>query len=338
MVRDRMKLEEQYDLKLEDVSKSILDNQYETILLQFPEGLKNFATEIKDTLQEKTKASVMISANPCYGACDLPLSLEGLGINLLVQFGHADMPAVQSTVPTIFIEAHSKAVVMPVVEKALPYLKESVGLITTVQHIHKLEDVRNFLSERGYKPVIGKGEGRILHNGQVLGCNFSSATSISSDVDCFLFIGSGNFHAIGVSIATKKPVIIADPYQNEIREIDEEKDKLMRQRHGAITKAESAESFGILIGTKPGQKRVQLAYDLNEAAEKHGKKTYILVMHEFNPMNLKSFKLDAYVSTACPRIAIDDLLMYDAPILTPQEFMIVLRESEWEYYKFDELF
>ncbi len=330
--------EEQYDLRLEDVCKTISDNRYETILLQFPEGLKRYATEIRDGIQEKTKARVIISADPCYGACDLPPTLERLGINLLVQFGHADMPTIQSAVPTIFIEAHSKVDVTPAVEKALPHLEGTVGLISTAQHIHKLDEVKEFLSEKGLKTIIGRGKGRTAHDGQVLGCNFSSATSISSDVDCYLFIGSGNFHAIGVAIATQKPVFIADPYLNEVREIEEEKDKLMRQRHGAIARARNADSYGILVGTKPGQIRLQLAYDLNEVAEKHGNKAYILVMHEFSPMNLKPLKLDAYVSTACPRIAIDEYLMYDVPVLTPQEFMIVLGEVKWEDYKFDELF
>ena len=53
-------------------------------------------------------------------------------------------------------------------------------------------------------------------------------------------------------------------------------------------------------------------------------------------MNLKTFKIDAYVSCACPRIAIDDYAMFDAPILTPQEFRIVLGEAKWDDFRFDE--
>ncbi len=325
-----------YDLELKEVCKTIKEKEYRTVLLQFSEGLKKLATEVKDLVEERTNANVIISADPCYGACDLPLPLDNLGIDLLVQFGHAKMSNLQSPVPTMFIEAHSKLDVIPVVKKAVEHLKSKVGLITTAQHIHKLEEVKNFLEEKGFKVVVGRGSGRIAHDGQVLGCNLSSATSISDAVECYLYIGSGNFHAVGVAIVTKKPVIIADPYLNEVRETEELKDRLMRQRHGAIAKAKEAKSFGILVGTKPGQIRMKLAFNLNDLVEKQGMKAYILVMSEFAPLNLKTFKIDAYVSTACPRIAIDDYLMYHVPILTPQELRIVMEEEKWEDYKFDE--
>jgi 2-(3-amino-3-carboxypropyl)histidine synthase len=329
--------ENDYDLKLDEVCKTIKDKGHKTVLLQFPEGLKKLATEAKDIIEERTKAEVKISADPCYGACDFPQTLEHLGIDLFIQFGHAEIPNLKPSVSSMFIEAHSKLDVMPVVKKAVKHLKNKVGIITTAQHIHRLDEVKNFLEEKGFKVVVGKGSGRIAHEGQVLGCNLSSATSISDAVECYLYIGSGNFHAVGAAIATKKPVLVADPYLNEVREIGQIKNKLMRQRHGAVAKANDVKSFGILVGTKPGQTRLKLALNLKNLVEKHGMKAYILVINEFAPMKLKTFKIDAYVSTACPRIAIDDYLMYHVPILTPQELRIILGEEKWEDYKFDEL-
>ncbi|MEE9151785.1 MAG: diphthamide biosynthesis enzyme Dph2 [Thermoplasmata archaeon] len=325
-----------YDLRLDEVCRAIEDNDYRTIMLQFPEGLKKLATLVKDIMVERTNANVIISADSCFGACDLPPTLDNLGIDLLVQFGHSEMPTLDSPLPTIFIEANSNLDVMSVVKKALEHLNGSVGLITNAQHIHNLEEAKNFLEENGFKVVVGKGSGRIAHDGQVLGCDLSSATSISDSVECYLYIGSGNFHPLGVAIVTKKPVIIADPYLNEVRDIEETKNRLMRQRHGAIAKAKDVKSFGFIVGTKPGQTRLKLAFDLKKLAEKHEKKAYILVLNEFTPMNLKPFKIDAFVSTACPRIAIDDYMMYHVPILTPWEFRIVLGEEKWEDYRFDE--
>lgn len=333
----RMDTEEYgYDLRLDEVCKTIKEKEYKTILLQFPEGLKKLAIEAKDLVEERTNTDVIIYADPCYGACDLPPPLDDLGIDLLVQFGHAKMPNLQFPVSTMFIEAHSNLDILPVVKKAVDRLKSKLGIITTAQHIHKLEEVKNFLEEKGFKVVVGRGSGRIAHDGQVLGCNLSSAASISDAVECYLYIGSGNFHAMGVAMITKKPVIIADPYQNEVRETEELKDRLIRQRHGAIAKAKKAKSFGILVGTKPGQTRMKLAFDLKDLVEKGGMKASILVTNEFTPLKLKTFKIDAYVSTACPRIAIDDYLMYHVPILTPQELRIVMEEEKWEDYKFDE--
>lgn len=326
-----------YDLQLDEVCREIKKNNYRTVMLQFPEGLNKLATEVKDIIEERTKADVIISADPCYGGCDLPFAVEHLHIDFLIQFGHSEIPNLKTSLPSMFIEAHSNLEVMPVVKKAANHLKNKVGIITTAQHIHKLEEVKNFLLENGFKPEIGRSSGRIAHDGQVLGCNLSSAASISDKVDCYLYIGSGNFHPVGVAMITKKQVVVADPYLSEVREIEKIKDRIMRQRHGAIVKAQSAKSFGLIVGTKPGQTRLKLAFDLKKLVDKHDRKGYILALNEFNPMKLRTFKIDAYVSTACPRIAIDDYAMYHVPILTPQELRIALGEERWEHYKFDDI-
>jgi 2-(3-amino-3-carboxypropyl)histidine synthase len=327
-----------YDLELDEVCQTIEKNGYKNIMLQFPEGLKRAATEVKDIIENRTKADVLISADLCFGACDTPLALEPLGMDFLVQFGHTEIPNLKYPIPVMFVEAHSNLDVIPAVKKAIKLLAKKVGLITTSQHIHKLTEVRNYLEQQGFETEVGEASGRTASDGQVLGCDLSSATSISSFVDCFLFVGSGNFHALGVAIATKKPVIIADPYKNEARDCHEIKDRMMRQRFGAIERAKDALSFGIIIGTKPGQTRMKLANDLKMLLEKHEKKSYILVMNQVSFAAVKPFKIDALVSCACPRIALDDYLMYDSPILTPVELKIVLGELKWEDYRFDELF
>jgi 2-(3-amino-3-carboxypropyl)histidine synthase len=43
------------------------------------------------------------------------------------------------------------------------------------------------------------------------------------------------------------------------------------------------------------------------------------------------------VTTACPRVALDDAAKYRIPILTPPEFEVLLGEREWEEYEFDEI-
>jgi 2-(3-amino-3-carboxypropyl)histidine synthase len=327
----------EYDLELDKVCKIINEKQAKNIILQFPEGLKGIATKVKDHLENNTKSNIIISGDLCFGACDLPSFDLLMGADLLIQFGHAEMPNLKCDIPILYVPAYSKLDVMPVVSNAAKHLKKNVGLITTIQHVHKLSEVKEYLQKNGFDVKIGEATGRITHPGQVLGCNLSCATSIASLVDCYLFIGSGNFHAIGIALSTKKPVIIADPVQNEVRETQEIKDRLLRQRHGAITSASSASSFGIIVSSKPGQIRMNTALNLKILAEKHKKKAYIIVLNEIIPEKLKGFNLAAIVSCACPRIAIDDFLTYPVPILTPQEFKIVLNEQKWEDYNFDTL-
>jgi len=37
---------------------------------------------------ENTKAKVIIWAGSCFGGCDVPLEVERLGVDLLIQWGH----------------------------------------------------------------------------------------------------------------------------------------------------------------------------------------------------------------------------------------------------------
>ncbi len=60
------------------------------VLLQFPDGLKQYATAVVDCLEEKTNAEFIIWLGSCFGACDTPVGLEGIKpkIDLVIQFGH----------------------------------------------------------------------------------------------------------------------------------------------------------------------------------------------------------------------------------------------------------
>ena len=77
-----------YDLELERVVKEIQDNQAKLVCLQLPDGLKLKANEIEAEITAKTSARVLIWLGSCFGACDLPLGLERLGIDLVISWGH----------------------------------------------------------------------------------------------------------------------------------------------------------------------------------------------------------------------------------------------------------
>jgi 2-(3-amino-3-carboxypropyl)histidine synthase len=96
--------------------------------------------------------------------------------------------------------------------------------------------------------------------------------------------------------------------------------------------------FGIIVSTKIGQNRIELANRLAGIAKKHGKYAQLIMMDLVTPDQLLAFKVDAYVNTACPRITIDDAERFHVPILTPQEFEIVIGERKWDDLKMDEIF
>lgn len=332
-----------YNIDLEKIAKTILDKKYKTIALQIPEGLKSSVPKIVEYLEEKTSSTVIVVADPCYGACDIANSeLKNLGVDFLIQIGHTEIKNIgKYMIPTAFINAPSNKDVIQVVEKSLSFLVGKViGVVTTSQHIHKLGEVEDILRRDNLNPMISKGDKRISFKGQILGCNFSSGTSLSKEVDCFLFIGSGTFHPLGLLLESKKPVIAADPYTNTVKkeELEELKDIILRQRYGAIANSKNAKKFGILIGTKRGQQRIKLVREIKQLLEKFNRKSLIISLDYFSPESLQGFRdIDCYVSTACPRIAIDNYLQYKMPILTPIELEIVLGIRKWEDFKFDQI-
>ncbi len=320
---------EQFDFDSKHIIKIIKDKKCKKVGLQFPEGLKRQAINVAKEIEEKCRAGVVISGNPCFGACDIDTALASK-VDVLFHFGHAEMGEHEKVV---FIEARSDVDVIPAVKTALALLKaDKICLVTTVQHVHKLEEACKFIKEQGKECVIGIGDHRISYPGQVLGCNFTSA---KGDCNEILFIGGGSFHPLGAAIATGKRVIAADPYLNQAFEINPE--KFLRKRGGYIARAMDAKVFGIIVSTKGGQYRMELALRLKEIANKHGKKGYIILMDLVTPEQLLAFKADAYVNTACPRITIDDAERFHAPVLTPQEFELVLGEREWDALEMDEI-
>lgn len=324
-----------YKLKVDEIIEKIREVNASVVGLQFPEGLKIHATSVAKQIEEKTGVLVLISGDPCFGACDVSdVDMEDL-VDLLVHFGHTPLP-LDYKVPVLFIEAEFQLDAIPSVNEALKLLIDykKIGLVTTAQHIHLLDEVSNFLENNGKKVIMKKGQG--IGKAQVLGCNFSVIDNL--DVDAFLYLGSGNFHPLGIKLSTNKPVFIADPYRNEARNIDEFADRILRIRFARITKAREGEKFGIIVSSKKGQMRMELAQSLKEMINKEGKDAYIILLDAVSPELLLPFTdLDVFIVTACPRIAIDDSKMYKKPLLTPEELLIVLDKKKWDDYKVDEI-
>ena len=332
-----------YFINIEKASEIVKENRYKTIALQIPEGLKRSAWELVDYLEKHTKARIIVIADPCFGACDLANhELEKLDVEFVIQIGHTQIPSIDNLyIPTLFLNALSNKDMSVVIEKSISYLDgQKIGIVTTAQHLHTLESVEKILKKHSLVPVLAEGDQRISNKGQILGCNFSAGTNIKDKIDSFLFIGSGNFHPLGLMLSSKKPVIAADPYTNNIKkqELDNLKDTILRQRYGAIANSKNAKKFGILVGIKRGQQRIKQANEIIKMLESFNKKSITIALNQFSPEILQGFSnIDCYVSTACPRIAIDDYLQYKIPIITPIELEIVLEKRKWEDYIFDQI-
>ena len=322
-------------MDLDRVISKINSKDAKNVGLQFPEGLKMQAIKIARKIESETDATVIISGDPCFGACDVSdYKMKG-SVDLIVHYGHTPLP-LKYEVPTIFVEAFAKIDLKKDLEKCLDALKDysKVALVTTTQHLHLLNEIRDYLEDNGKEVVLGSSKS--TRKGQVLGCNFSSIKDL--DAEIFLFIGSGNFHPLVINLFSNTPVLALDPYNNELRRMDEYADRILRIRFARITKARSAEKWGIIVSSKEGQYRMKLAKETKKLLEENGMEAYIILVDNVNPdVLLPYLELDAFVVSACPRIAIDDSQMYKKPLLTPQELEIVLNKREWENYQLDEI-
>ncbi|HIA89527.1 MAG TPA: diphthamide biosynthesis enzyme Dph2, partial [Candidatus Poseidoniales archaeon] len=222
------------------------------------------------------------------------------------------------------------------VGRLAPLADTKLGLVGSIQHLHMLEQFKTRLETAGFRVTIPIGGDRLTLPGQVLGCNYSGD---DPTVGHYLFLGSGDFHPIGLVLHTGKPLAMLDPYTGDASEMSRSRiERILRQRFGMIMSVQDSKSFGILIGEKPGQMRRSLALRMKRMLEKHGKKGYLLALEHIGPELIDFYPVDAFVNTACPRIAIDDAVKYAKPLITPFELEVSLGEKKWENgYQFDEI-
>ncbi|MBI4362554.1 MAG: diphthamide biosynthesis enzyme Dph2 [Euryarchaeota archaeon] len=298
--------------------------------LEMPEGLKGKALEIARTLEEQTGATVVLSGEACWGACDLNTLLRER-VDVMVHLGHSPMVAREGWV---YVPVSLRGEVEPLVREAARRMQgKRVAVVTTVQHLDQMAQIEAALRAEGKEPLAGEPRGRIRAPGQMLGCDYSQARP---DADEILFVGSGDFHPLGAAMAARRPIWVADLFQGQVRALDIE--ALLEERKKQVKRAMGAREWGILFCTKVGQARLGLSRQLQTRARAKGLGASIIAMDEVSPLKLANFhKVQAWVNTACPRLALDDGPRWEKPMLTPQEFEIVLGERTWENYEFDEM-
>jgi 2-(3-amino-3-carboxypropyl)histidine synthase len=294
------------------------------IALQFPEGLKRQSVPVVAALKD-AGFEVIVSGDPCYGACDLALDTLSYA-DVLVHFGHAPV----DEQPQVIFEPWQIGFDVAVLENALPYLKgDHVGLVTTVQHVHLIPAMEDFLLAKGITTSVAEGCRRTPNRGQVLGCSFAAAKA--SGAEEILFIGTGLFHPVGIALATQARVIALDPLTGSAQEVTG--DALMRRRFAIMEKARAAKNVGIIVSTKNGQQRMDLARRLASLSPT----AVIVTMREVHPDELLNLGFACYVNTACPRLAYDDQVRFPVPVLSPQEFEILCGVRTWDAYTIDEI-
>jgi 2-(3-amino-3-carboxypropyl)histidine synthase len=307
-----------------DLIRLLKEKGVSRVALQFPEGLKRQSSGIAMALKN-AGFFVVISGDPCYGACDLATDLLGC-VDVVVHFGHSPL----DSNPRIVYEPFEQDFDLGSLDLAIPYLAgKETGFVTTVQYAHLVPAIEEYFARKNITCRAYHGTERTPNRGQILGCSYEAARKCPGNE--ILYIGTGAFHPLGVALATGRNVIALDPCSRSIEIVSVE--RFLRRRFALIEKARDARNFGIILSLKSGQRRQALAERL--AGLK--KEAVIIAMDEVAPDELLNLGFSAYVNTACPRLAYDDQSRFPVPVLTPGEFEILCGISKFEEYKIDEI-
>jgi len=329
-----------YIFEIEKIESILKGKRLKKILIQIPDGLKKSFYNTLGILKRKYgNVEFIISSDPAYGACFLAEN-EALNLNadLLVHVGHTEYyrPSFSNVV---YVGAYSTLKPSAVTIRSLAsYVKsksiEKIGLSYVIQHKPIVDYVKNVLEHEGLRVFIGKKSGYVKYDGQIIGCDYSTAVKVNNYVDAHIVICGGYFHAIGLGMATMKPIIKLDPYTNSFEDLSKTIKRYLSVRYAKIMRSLDAKKYGVIVGARKGQYREELVKLLIKLIRGKGL-DYELFSADILTIdvlrNIDKGDIDAYIVTSCPRLPIDDLSEYEKPILTPGEAIMVLTGNIYKY-------
>lgn len=310
----------------EKVFREIESKKPRTVVFSAPDGLLAKVQEVASRVQENYGIVSLVSGDPCYGSCDnfSEHDAERLGSDLAFNVGH-QIVFDRFGSKTVMIDAYDDIPFDNVLDAAVETLKQygTTGLSTMSQYLKRLDEARLFLEKKGVKVVVGRGKGQ-LNNGQVFGCEFYPVFDIRDSVDVVAFLGQSPFHALGVALSTGKRTLMLDPYNVEVVDMTKLASERTKRATLSIMKAKEAEKLGIVVGMKEGQFALRRGLELKEKFEAHGKRVQMITMREITNDRLMQFpEVEAFIQTACPRIAVDGYTFHKPVLSVPQAFALL---------------
>lgn len=209
----------------------------------------------------------------------------------------------------LFVNTYYKdKVVLP--EKLIKKLPKKIALFTTIQYYNSLEEIKKQLQQAEIEVELIESRHALLP-GQILGC---SIEKFNRDVEAFLYIGDGRFHPLALTYNNDKKIFTYNPMTKDFSELSEKDiERFKKRRNAAISSFLASKIIGVLITTKYGQNRIELALQLEKKYPE--KEFFYLIADDIVPENLENFPfIECFVNTACPRI-IDDYERFHKPVI-----------------------
>jgi len=331
-------LPDNYNLEVPKTIWRIRRDGFKRVALQLPEGLTMFATTLSDIIETFTEAETVIMADVTYGACCVDdFSAKALGCDLMVHYGHSCLVPVDQTtnIKMLYIFVDIKIDSLHFVESLKVCLEkeEQVSLVSTIQFVATLQAVARDLNSEGWKVEVPQA--KPLSPGEILGCTSPDMRSSQA----LVYLGDGRFHLESAMIAN--PLVKAyryDPYSKVLSREYYDHDLMKKNRHQAIETAKQADTWGLILGTLGRQGNPNVLEHIKKKAESLNKKVITVLLSEIFPQKLALMpQVGAWVQIACPRLSIDWGLAFHAPILSPYEAAVAMKEVVWqeEHYPMD---
>lgn len=326
-----------YELEIARIREKIRNNDYKSILLQAPEGMLDKPIQKVVNELSELQINIMIAGDPSYGVCDLAIDLANkLKCDLLVHFGHSQYgfqhvvdSASNGDVDIMIIPAYyipqKQIDYLPLKEKLDEYGWKAVGLAATIQHVKTLELLEDFLIENGFEPV--------KHNsGQIIGCNVNNIKKRRKRYEGIVSLHAGFFHTHGMLLNIDAPILQLNPYTESLTEYTQvNRKQAIQRRFNVLTMAKDARSWGIIGSSKIGQINAQIITKIKTKLNSQNKDIVTVIAENINPQNIDNFQwIDAWVVTACPRLALDDTIRFQRPVVTFREFLYLMDDLSWE--------
>jgi 2-(3-amino-3-carboxypropyl)histidine synthase len=300
------------------------------VALQFPEGLLMYSCIISDILERFAGCECIILGDVTYGACCVDdLTARALGCELLVHYGHSCLVPVSTTCVKclyIFVEIAIDVDHLCGCIQQTFTPDSSVAIMGTIQFAGAVHEARSRLSSHLSQAIVPQA--KPLSPGEVLGCTSPMIEGMAA----LVFVADGRFHLESAMIQNPHMQHLRyDPYSKVLTTEQYDAAKMHQLRRRAIDSAQTATTFGVILGTLGRQGNPHILDHLLEMLTKHNIQYFVLLLSEITPAKLEAMSnVTAWIQVACPRLSIDWGHFFHVPVLSPYEAEVCFGETEWK--------
>jgi len=307
----------------------IQEKQLESVTLQFPDSLLQFAPQVASRLQAKTSKKIAILGDTSYGECCVDeVAAEHVGADSVIHFGHTCLTPTQR-LPVLYVFT-----VLPI---------DAQDLLQRIGAEFKSDSKVLVFYDVQFHHVLAQHP---ISNANVVLCPPTDVAA--SGVKCGRSVPE-NFKPDAVVYAGKNDryetmLALTFPESKVYNYVPDSKlfhpsgpnvNRQLMKRFGLIEKTKDADRIGILVGTLGAASYADVIDRVRKTVRESGRKAYTFLVGKPNVAKLANFpEIDIFVLIACPENCVSgsvfDSVDYFKPVVSPYELDLALnKEREW---------